>query len=73
MNVLNLGAGGFVGSHLTHRLLTEGHSVTAVDLWSDKVREMLDHPRLQTVKWLLTTDDAHEMYRQLGFGCNSFV
>ena len=31
------------------------------------VKAMLEHPRLQTVKWLLTTDDAHEMYRQFGF------
>src|ERR1051326_6993759 len=46
MQILNLGAGVFIGSHLTHRLLAEGHSVTAVDLWSDKVRELLDHPRL---------------------------
>lgn len=31
------------------------------------VKAMLEHPRLQTVKWLLTTDDAHELYRQFGF------
>src|SRR6266496_4187554 len=46
MRILNLGAGGFIGSHLTQRLLQEGHSVTAVDISSDKVRELLDHPRL---------------------------
>lgn len=31
------------------------------------VKTILEHPRLQTVKWLLTTDDAHELYRQFGF------
>lgn len=31
------------------------------------VKAILEHPRLQTVKWLLTTDDAHELYRQFGF------
>jgi UDP-apiose/xylose synthase len=47
MQILNLGAGGFIGSHLTQRLLAEGHSVTAVDLWSDKVEDLLSHPRLR--------------------------
>ena len=50
MNILNLGGGGFIGSHLTKRLLDEGHSVTAVDLWTDKVGELLDHPRLTFVQ-----------------------
>src|SRR5205807_610607 len=46
MRILTLGAGGFIGSHLTHRLLEEGHTVTAVDLETDKVTDCLDHPRL---------------------------
>jgi len=46
MHILTLGAGGFIGSHLTHRLLAEGHSVTAVDISSEKVDELLEHPRL---------------------------
>jgi UDP-apiose/xylose synthase len=50
MKILNLGAGGFIGSHLTQRLLAEGHHVTAVDLWSDKVAEFLSHPRLTFIQ-----------------------
>src|SRR6185436_14133705 len=46
MRILNLGAGGFIGSHLTQRLLNEGHTVTAVDLYSEKLSECLEHPRL---------------------------
>lgn len=46
MNILSLGAGGFIGSHLTHRLLEEGHRVTAVDLEMDKVNDSLGHPNL---------------------------
>lgn len=46
MKILSLGAGGFIGSHLTHRLLNEGHTVTAVDIESDKVTEFLQHPNL---------------------------
>jgi UDP-apiose/xylose synthase len=46
MRILNLGAGGFIGSHLTQRLLDEGHTVTAVDLYSEKLTEYLEHPNL---------------------------
>jgi UDP-apiose/xylose synthase len=46
MKILSLGAGGFIGSHLTQRLLAEGHTVTAVDIQTDKVTEWLNHPRL---------------------------
>jgi len=46
MKTLALGAGGFIGSHLTQRLLEEGHDVTAVDLEVEKISHFLDHPRL---------------------------
>jgi UDP-apiose/xylose synthase len=46
MKILSLGAGGFIGSHLTHRLLQEGHVVTAVDLEMEKVNDCLGHPNL---------------------------
>src|SRR5437016_1959103 len=46
VNILSLGAGGFIGSHLTKRLLDDGHTVTAVDLDSSKIAEWIDHPRL---------------------------
>jgi len=31
------------------------------------VKTVLEHPRLQTVRWLLTTDDAHRLYEPFGF------
>ena len=46
MRVLSLGAGGFIGSHLTERLLAEGHVVIAVDIYKDKIHEFLDNERL---------------------------
>ena len=46
MKILSLGAGGFIGSHLTHRLLVEGHTVTAVDIETDKITDFLGHPNL---------------------------
>src|SRR5689334_15619455 len=57
MRILNLGAGGFIGSHLTQRLLQEGHSVTAVDISSEKVRELLDHPRLTFLQQDIRSQD----------------
>jgi len=59
MNILNLGAGGFIGSHLTRRLLDEGHSVTAVDLYTDKLGELLDHPRLTFVQQDIRNREWH--------------
>src|SRR5215471_19299367 len=46
MKILTLGAAGFIGSHLTHRLLREGHTVTAVDIQTEKLAEDLTHPNL---------------------------
>jgi nucleoside-diphosphate-sugar epimerase len=41
--ILNLGAGGFIGAHLTERLLQEGHEVVGVDTHSDKIDEFLEN------------------------------
>ncbi len=47
MKILALGAGGFIGSHLTKRLLAEGHSVIAVDRYKDyKVKDFSSDPNL---------------------------
>ena len=50
LRILCLGAGGFIGSHLTERLLSEGHSVTAVDIAGDKISEFLAHERLNFIE-----------------------
>jgi nucleoside-diphosphate-sugar epimerase len=50
MKILALGAGGFIGSHLTRRLLETGHSVTGVDLESEKLSDSLQHPKLTFVR-----------------------
>jgi len=46
MKILTLGAAGFIGSHLTKRLLDEGHTVVGVDIKNDKIREYLEHNQL---------------------------
>ncbi len=50
MHILALGAGGFIGSHLTERLLTEGHHVTALDISTDKVSHLLRNLRLTFIE-----------------------
>src|SRR6266446_9813982 len=46
MRIVTLGAAGFIGSHLTHRLLQEGHQVTAVDRDVEKAEDWLDNRNL---------------------------
>ena len=43
MRILISGAAGFLGSHLTDRLLREGHSVVGVDNLSTGFRENIQH------------------------------
>jgi dTDP-glucose 4,6-dehydratase len=55
MHILVTGAAGFLGSHLTDRLLSEGHSVLGVDNLSTGARENLAHldaePRFRFLEW----------------------
>ncbi|MFV0444110.1 MAG: NAD-dependent epimerase/dehydratase family protein [Planctomycetaceae bacterium] len=48
------GGAGFIGSHLTEKLLTEGHRVTVIDDLStgrrDNLRSVIDHPQLRIVE-----------------------
>ena len=50
MKILMLGAAGFIGSHLTARLLKEGYTVVGVDVKNDKISEFLEHERLVFVE-----------------------
>jgi UDP-glucose 4-epimerase len=51
MKVLITGGAGFIGSHLTDRLLAQGAEVTIVDVASDlKVRHHLNHPGFRYIR-----------------------
>ncbi|MCH7678384.1 NAD-dependent epimerase/dehydratase family protein, partial [candidate division KSB1 bacterium] len=39
MKILCLGAAGFIGSHLTKRMLDEWHTIVAVYIYDDKLTE----------------------------------
>ena len=64
MKVLCFGAGGFIGSHLTQKLLSEGHTVTGFDLYTEKLRELLNHERLTFIQ---------QDIRQNGFDIDELV
>lgn len=43
MTIWMIGARGFIGSHLCEKLMTETpHTVLAVDVYSDKIKQLLD-------------------------------
>ena len=50
MKILILGAGGFIGAHLTKRALEEGHDIVAVDKCSLKLQEFLNNKSLTFLK-----------------------
>jgi UDP-apiose/xylose synthase len=50
MKVLSLGCAGFIGSHLTKRLLAEGHSVTGIDIYNDKIEECIGHDKFSFIR-----------------------
>jgi UDP-apiose/xylose synthase len=50
MKILMLGAAGFIGSHLTARLLKEGYTLVGVDVKDDKISEFLKHDRMTFIE-----------------------
>ena len=52
--VLITGGAGFLGSHLTERMLAAGHDVFVVDNFftgcKDNIRHLLNHPNLEVMR-----------------------
>ncbi|XP_020582212.1 UDP-D-apiose/UDP-D-xylose synthase 2-like [Phalaenopsis equestris] len=45
IKICMIGAGGFIGSHLCEKLLTETpHTILAVDVYNDKIKHLLEQP-----------------------------
>ncbi|MBX3058683.1 MAG: NAD-dependent epimerase/dehydratase family protein [Anaerolineae bacterium] len=49
MRVLITGGGGFIGSHLVDSQLAQGHDVRTIDLHTEQLAHVADHPRLQII------------------------
>jgi len=47
LRILSLGAGGFIGSHLTRHLIEAGHTVVGVDTHVDKIEDLLGQCNLR--------------------------
>lgn len=50
MRILNLGAGGFIGSHLSRHLVGRGFDLVCVDTHSDKIGDLLGRPGFRFVQ-----------------------
>ncbi len=54
MRILITGGAGFVGSHLSERLLGEGHEVLCLDNFftgrRDNIMNLLDNPRFEVIR-----------------------
>jgi nucleoside-diphosphate-sugar epimerase len=64
MKVLIFGNAGFIGSHLTGRLLKEGHTVVGVDIYDDKIKEYIGNKNLTMIQ--------HDV-RKRGFDLDRYV
>jgi UDP-apiose/xylose synthase len=50
VRILNLGAGGFIGSHLSRHLVGAGHEVVGVDTHTDKIEDLVGRPGFRLVR-----------------------
>jgi UDP-glucuronate decarboxylase len=73
MKILVTGAAGFLGSHLSERLLAEGHEVIGVDNYftgsKSNVTHLLDNPRFELVRHDITFPLYFECEAILNFAC----
>lgn len=65
MRILITGGSGFIGSHLSHRLLSEGHDVLVVDNFYTSSRENISHllgnPKFEIIRHDVTAPLAVEV------------
>jgi GNAT superfamily N-acetyltransferase len=52
-------------AYIADVFIEPAHRGRGLGLWM--MQEIMAHPALASVKWLLHTRDAHDLYRQVGF------
>lgn len=58
MNIMVTGGSGFIAGHVIERLLSDGHRVTAIDIWqSDVMIAYAQNPRLKFVRASILQDE----------------
>jgi nucleoside-diphosphate-sugar epimerase len=54
------GGAGFIGSHLTRRLVERGHRLHVIDITDEKISDLLPHPRIKFYDIDITDDSNDE-------------
>lgn len=66
MHFIVTGGAGFIGSHLTEQLLSEGHHVTVVDnLTTGSLQNLPEHPHLRLLKKDISTCQPEDFTEQI--------
>ena len=73
MRILITGGAGFIGSHLTERLLREGHEVVAIDNFftgsRDNVKKFLDNKNYESIRHDVTVPFSAEVDMIFNLAC----
>ncbi|WP_128226298.1 bifunctional UDP-4-keto-pentose/UDP-xylose synthase [Halobacteriaceae archaeon SHR40] len=59
------GGGGFIGSHLVRELLNEEYKLIVVDLSSEKIRDVLPHPKIEYLELDIRNDENDAKFKQI--------
>lgn len=70
MEIVIFGGGGFIGCHLTRRLIDEGNEVVVVDIADDKLGTLLENPAIEFVEADIRNSDNDDLCRRLVDTCD---
>lgn len=65
MRVSLFGGGGFIGSHLTRRLLEEGYDLIVVDIASEKIDDLLPHEHIDFYELDISDEENDDLCTEI--------